>query len=107
MKESKVVEKVKKLFKSVFKKPDINKIHVSPIHNRGFPDLLIVTEFGAFFIEVKAPGKNLTLLQKTKLLEIKKAGGESVYCYLATCDSVGNLLFKNPETEEIVCEVKC
>ena len=106
MKESKVIEKIKKLFKYLFINPEINKIHVSPLHNRGFPDLLIVTEYGVFFIEVKRPGGKLTTLQKVKLTSLAESGKDSIFVYWVTCDpqNTNKLLFYSPEGD-LRCEV--
>jgi hypothetical protein len=107
MRESKVIEKIKKLFLSTFDKCSFTKINISPIHGRGFPDLLIVTEYATFFIEAKAPGGKPTKLQRAKLIEIKKAGQNSVRCYWATVKNgtANVLVFMDPETDEVMCEI--
>ena len=108
MRESKVIDKIKKLFKFTFDNCSFNKINISPLHGRGFPDLVIVTNYATFFIEAKAPGKKPTKLQRAKLLEIKKAGGHSVRSYWCTSKkgSPNILLFRDPETDSIECEIE-
>lgn len=108
IKESAVVAKVKKLFKDTFPGCEVCKIHVSPRHNRGFPDLLIVTEYATFFIEVKRPGNKPTDLQRSRLKSFQDSGKESVVCYWVDCDPQDNkiLRFKNPDTDEVECTVR-
>lgn len=108
MRESLVITKIKKLFTTTFDKCSFTKINISPIHGRGFPDLLIVTEYATFFIEAKAPGNKPTELQRAKLLEMKKAGEDSVRCYWATVKKGTKdvLIFMDPETDEVLCEIQ-
>ena len=106
MLEKKVVEKVKKLFKSTFKTCDFNKIHVSPLHNRGFPDLVVITDHGTFFLEVKGPGKKPTKLQRAKLNLIKSCSGSGTKAYWVTYKQGEGLVFLDPEGDEIVCTIK-
>lgn len=106
MLEKKVIEKVKKVFKNTFKKCDFNKIHVSPLHNRGFPDLVIITDLGTFFLEVKGPGKKLTKLQRAKLNLIKECSGEGTKSYWVTYREDKSLVFLDPGEDEVVCTVK-
>jgi hypothetical protein len=103
LKEAAVIAKLKKIFSKHFENPEVVKIHVSPMHNRGFPDLLIVTEFGVFFIEAKAPGNTPTELQLSRLRTFKKSGGENVFCYWVDCSKKDNSLvqFRNIETSAV------
>jgi len=107
LKEAVVITKIKKLFLELFPGCSYNKINISKLHGRGFPDLLIVTEYASFFIEAKAPGNKPTKLQRVKLKEIKKAGGDAVKCYWSTVKKTdtSKLLFLNPETDEVECEI--
>jgi len=105
VKESKVIDNIKKYFKKKYPECCITKVHVSPIHNRGFPDLLILTLKGVYFIEVKAPGKRPTRLQETRLNEFKKASDPSkVFCYWATCEKKNpkELIFYDPKSNKEV-----
>lgn len=104
IKEAAVVKQIKTVFKTVFKNPDITKVYVTPMHNRGFPDLLISTDLGVFFIEVKAPGNKPTRLQSAKLNSLKEGGQDSVFCYWVDCDPVEpNLLrFYCPKTNKLL-----
>lgn len=107
MLESSVVGKIKRVFQKIFPGCVVTKIHVTPRHNRGFPDLLIVTEKGVFFIEAKAPRQKPTPIQRATLKSFKSSGGNTVFCYWADCDRVDtNLLrFLDPETDEVVCTI--
>jgi Holliday junction resolvase len=106
MLEKTVITKVQKYFKSTFKTSDLNKIHVSPLHNRGFPDLVVITDRRTFFIEVKAPGKKPTVLQRAKLNLIKTSAGDSgTKAYWVTYKKGEGLIFFDPEDDEIVWTV--
>ena len=81
IKEAKVVLSIRKYFEKRYGKANIdwNKIHVSPLHNRGFPDIMVFTPGGVWVIEAKAPGKKPTLLQRAKLHKIFNAGCANVH----------------------------
>lgn len=107
MLEKKVIEKVKKYFRTTFEACDFNKIHISPLHNRGFPDLVVITDQGTFFLEVKAPGKKPTILQRAKLNEIKRCSGDSdTGAYWVTFRKGEGLVFFDPETDEVTWTAK-
>jgi hypothetical protein len=108
MRESKVIELIKKLFLGTFDRCSFTKMNISPIHGRGFPDLVIATEYAVFFIEAKAPGKKPTKLQRAKLMEIKAAGGDSVRCFWSSVKrgTKDTLTFRDPETNNLECEIQ-
>ena len=56
------------------------KIGGSALQKRGVPDLLIVLNGRAVFLEVKVPGNNATPLQLRRLDEIRNAGGVAMVC---------------------------
>ena len=102
-----LLKNIKKAFKDIFEDPTIVKIHVTALHNRGFPDLLIVTDLGVFFIEVKRPGNKPTVLQRTRLNEFKRSGKDSVYTYWMDCHPKDPKLLRIrcPETDHILGEI--
>ena len=107
MLEKKVIEKIKKYFNENFGKCDFNKMHVSPMHNRGFPDLVVVTAHGTYFLEAKAPGKKPTKLQRAKLCLIKERSGDSdSEAYWVTFKKGVGLVFLDPETDEVIWTVE-
>jgi hypothetical protein len=72
-----------KLYKSVKKALDgmdvwWMKIHGGPMQRPGVPDLLIVVDGLAVFVELKADGKNATPLQEHVMAGIRKAGGVAI-----------------------------
>lgn len=50
------------------------KIHGGPFQTAGIPDLLIIKEGRAYFLEVKQPGKRPTKLQEQRMNEIRAKG---------------------------------
>lgn len=50
------------------------KIHGGPYQTPGIPDLLIIKEGRAYFLEVKQPGKRPTKLQEQRMHEIRTKG---------------------------------
>ena len=50
------------------------KIHGGPYQTPGIPDLLIIKEGRAYFLEVKQPGKRPTKLQEQRMEDIRKRG---------------------------------
>jgi len=107
MKESKVIELTKKLFKQIFPDCSITKVNVSRLHGRGFPDLVVITEYTVFFLEAKAPGKKPTKLQKATLCEFKRAGKGKVRSLWVegSLKNKKKLIFHDPETDSIDCEI--
>jgi hypothetical protein len=101
--EKKVVLAIKKYFEKRYGKTniDFNKVHVSPLHNRGFPDLLVFTPEGTWVIEAKAPAKKPTKLQRAKLIKIRDTGRAHVYWVDCDKNNVHALNFRNPETDKV------
>ena len=100
IKESKVIDNFKKFMKSNFKKISFHKIHVTPVHNRGFPDLLIVFEGVTLFVEVKAPGKKPTDNQLLTLQKLHKAGAK-VFVMDCSPDNKDCLIFYDVNLEVV------
>ena len=50
------------------------KLHGSPMQRRGLPDLLIIVDGRAVFLEVKRPGLGATRLQGHRIAELREAG---------------------------------
>lgn len=57
------------------------KLHGGPMQKRGVPDLLIVVAGRALFVELKAPGKEPSPLQRVRINEIRAAGGRALVAY--------------------------
>ena len=53
------------------------KLHGGPYQQAGVPDLFVILRSRAFFLEVKRPGCNPTMLQSHVIGQIAKAGGEA------------------------------
>jgi len=69
------------------------KVHGGPAQLAGVPDLCVVYNGIALFLEVKQPGKKLARLQEHRIDEIRAAGGvacrvESVECVEAVLNDV-------------------
>lgn len=60
----------------------IMKIHGGPYQPAGIPDLLLVKEGRALWLEVKQPGKKPTAIQEQRMKEIFTTGGSP--CYVVT-----------------------
>lgn len=75
--ESKVIEVFKKFVHSNFSKVSFHKIYVSPLHNKGFPDLLVVIEGVTIFVEAKAPGGVLSKNQQATLKKLHDSGAKT------------------------------
>lgn len=58
------------------------KIHGGPYQPAGIPDLLLVKNGQAFFLEVKQPGKHPTPIQVRRMQEIETQAGAK--CYVVT-----------------------
>jgi len=57
------------------------KLHGSPMQRRGMPDLLVVFQGKAVFLEVKRPGAQPTPLQAHRLEELRAAGAVAEVVY--------------------------
>lgn len=64
----------------------VKKVHGSAF-GRGWPDLIVITRLGTFFVEVKTPKKRPTLLQSVTMSKIRNAGGTAFWT-----DSVEHLI---------------
>ncbi len=51
------------------------KLHGGPMQRRGLPDLLVVYEGEAVFMEIKKPGGKATKLQAYIIAQVQAAGG--------------------------------
>lgn len=60
----------------------IMKIHGGPYQPAGIPDLLLVKDGRALWLEVKQPGKKPTAIQEQRMKEIFTQGGSP--CYVVT-----------------------
>ena len=68
------------------------KTHGGPMQRSGIPDLHIILNGRAYWVEVKVPGKRPTRLQEHTLQEIGEAGGCPLgYIYAAWVDSLEDL----------------
>lgn len=104
IKEAQVIKALKSYFEKEYTKAKIdwNKMNISFLHNRGFPDLVILTPDGVFFLEVKAPGKFPTLLQRSKLISMQATGCPNIYWVDCDPNDVHNLYFRDPVDDSIV-----
>jgi len=104
IKETNIIDRFKKFIKSINPNSFIRKIHISPIHNRGFPDLIVIINGVTLFIETKVPGNKPTPLQTVVLNEIEEAGGLS---FILDCEknnkNILNLRFV--KTNQIVFQI--
>ena len=60
----------------------VMKIHGGPYQLAGVPDLLLLKNGNAMFMEVKQPGKKPTPLQARRMAEIEREGGAA--CHVVT-----------------------
>lgn len=60
----------------------VMKIHGGPYQVAGIPDLLLIRNGMAVFLEVKQPGKKATAAQLRRMDEIEEMGGAR--CYVVT-----------------------
>ena len=56
------------------------KLHGSPMQMSGMPDIGIVFRGRAVFVELKAPGKRPTKIQRHRMTELEKAGAICFVC---------------------------
>lgn len=77
-KESDAIDALKRIIFYCYPKAFFRKIHVSPIHNKGFPDCVVVCDGVTIFAEVKAYRKRRTPLQIVVADEIKQGGGNYI-----------------------------
>ena len=104
IKENALVPIVKKLFGALAANSFVTKIHVSAMHNYGFPDMIAICEGITFYLELKAPGKKPTALQEGTLLKIQDAGARSYVVDCAT-DNKHILNFRHPASMVNIFEV--
>lgn len=57
------------------------KLHGGPMQRAGVPDLLVVVDGRAVFLEVKQPGKKATRLQLHTLTDLRLAGATAEVVY--------------------------
>ena len=72
--ESKIVKQITRWLDTLKPECKYMKIHGSVFQERGTPDLLIILNGDAFFLEVKVPGKHATEIQLYRMAEWGAAG---------------------------------
>ena len=75
-KEKAIVDKIKTVLKS--RGIWVTKLHGGPTQQSGLPDLLVVLNGRACFLEVKQPGCVATPIQLHTLEQLRKAGAIAV-----------------------------
>ena len=60
----------------------VMKVHGGPYQLAGVPDLLLLKNGTAVFMEVKQPGKQPTAIQRQRMAEIEREGGAA--CHVVT-----------------------
>ena len=78
MKEATLIKKFKTFVLTLDSNVFFTKIHQSAFSQKGFPDIVMVSNGTTFFLEAKAnPRSNPTALQKMCLKQIESAGGNA------------------------------
>ena len=98
IKEAKVIEVLKTFMKKNFTNVSFHKIHVTPIHNKGFPDLFIIFDGITILVEAKAPGGKPTENQLATLVKMSEAGAK-VFLMDCVSDDKNTLNFYDPSME--------
>lgn len=76
VKESTIVAKIVSTLRG--KGCFVTKLHGGPNQQAGLPDLLVVRDGRAFFLEVKRPGQSPTKLQEHTLAKLRDVGAVAV-----------------------------
>ena len=70
-KEAAVIHNFKKFINELSTKPFFRKIHVSPMHNKGFPDCIVIINGVVLFVEAKRLDLDLGLICSSRIYRHK------------------------------------